>query len=181
LARAIADFVDTNPLDPRATPRVSINAGLIEGGSGINAIPAQARVKIDIRSEDETRIDAVASALQEAVARAEETENSRITGGRVTSRVREIGRRPAGRLDDRAPILAALRSVDAHLGIRARPDCASTDANIPLSLGIPAISIGAGGHGGGAHTAAEWYRPTGRDLGLKRIMLTAASLLTSAQ
>ena len=177
LTRAIADFIDTNPIDPRATPRVSVNAGLIEGGSGINAIPAQARAKIDIRSEDETRIDAVATALQEAVARAEEMENSRVTGGRVSSRVREIGRRPAGRLDDRSPVLAALRSVDAHLGIRARPDCASTDANIPLSLGIPAISIGAGGHGGGAHTTSEWYRPAGRDLGLKRILLTAASLL----
>ena len=177
LTRAIADFVDTNPLDPRATPRVSVNAGLIEGGSGINAIAAQARAKIDIRSEDETRIDALATALQEAVARAEETENSRVTGGRLLSRVREIGRRPAGRLDDRAPLLAALRSVDAHLGIRARPDCASTDANIPLSMGIPAISIGAGGHGGGAHTTSEWYRPAGRDLGLKRILLTAASLL----
>jgi acetylornithine deacetylase/succinyl-diaminopimelate desuccinylase-like protein len=178
LTRAIADFVDTNPIDPRAAPRVSVNAGLIEGGSGINAIPAQARVKIDIRSEDETRIDAVSTALQEAVARAEETENSRITGGRVTSRIREIGRRPAGHLDDRAPLLAAVRSVDAHLGIRARPDCASTDANIPLSMGIPAISIGAGGHGGGAHTTSEWYRPAGRDLGLKRILLTAAALLS---
>jgi di/tripeptidase len=111
------------------------------------------------------------------VARAEETENSRVTGGRVAARVREIGRRPAGRLDDRAPILATLRAVDAHLGIRARPDCASTDANIPLSMGIPAVSIGAGGHGGGAHTTSEWYRPAGRDLGLKRILLTAASLI----
>ncbi len=178
LTRAIADFVDRNPIDPRATPRVSVNAGLIEGGSGINAIPAQARVKIDIRSEDESRIDALASALQDAVSRAEDIENSRVTGGRVAARVREIGRRPAGRLDDRAPILAALRAVDAHLGIRARPDCASTDANIPLSMGIPAISIGAGGHGGGAHTTSEWYRPAGRDLGLKRILLTAAALLT---
>ncbi|HXE64202.1 MAG TPA: M20/M25/M40 family metallo-hydrolase [Bryobacteraceae bacterium] len=177
ITRAITDFIDTNPLDPRATPRVSVNAGLIEGGSGINAIPAQARAKIDIRSEDESRIDALATALHAAVARAEETENSRITGGRVTSRIREIGRRPAGRLDDRSPLLAALRSVDAHLGIRARPDCASTDANIPLSMGIPAVSIGAGGHGGGAHTTSEWYRPAGRDLGLKRILLTAAALL----
>ena len=70
-----------------------------------------------------------------------------------------------------------LRSVDAHLGIRSRLDCASTDANIPMSLGIPAVSIGAGGQGGGAHTASEWYRPDGRDLGLKRILLAPALLL----
>jgi tripeptide aminopeptidase len=179
LTRAVAEFVDRNPVDPRATPRVSVNAGLIEGGSGINAIPALARVKIDIRSEDDARIEALSAALQSAVARAEETENSRALGGKVTAKVREIGRRPAGRLDSDAPLLAALRAVDAHLGIRARPDCASTDANIPLSMGMQAVSIGAGGHGGGAHTTAEWYRPTGRDLGLKRVLLTAAALLSA--
>ena len=58
--------------------------------------------------------------------------------------------------------------MDAYLGIRSRLDCSSTDANIPLSLGIPAVSIGAGGQGGGAHTMKEWYNPDGRDLGLKR-------------
>ena len=78
-------------------------------------------------------------------------------------------------------MLATLRCVDAYLGIRARPDASSTDANIPLSMGIPAISIGAGGSGGGAHTAGEWYQPQGRDLGLKRVLLTAAMLLQSSQ
>ena len=62
--------------------------------------------------------------------------------------------------------------MDAHLGIRSHLDCSSTDANIPLSLGLPAVAIGAGGSGGGAHTTAEWFRPEGRDLGLKRIFLT---------
>ena len=91
--------------------------------------------------------------------------------------MREIGSRPAARLATDAPIVARIRSVDAHLGIRSRLDCASTDANIPLSLGVPAVCIGAGGQGGGAHTAAEWYRSAGRDLGLKRILLAAALLL----
>jgi tripeptide aminopeptidase len=67
--------------------------------------------------------------------------------------------------------------VDAHLGIRSRLDSASTDANIPLALGVPAVSIGAGGQGGGAHTTSEWYSPAGRDLGLKRVLLSAALLL----
>jgi tripeptide aminopeptidase len=74
-------------------------------------------------------------------------------------------------------VIPTIRSVDAHLGIRSRLDCASTDANIPLSLGIPAVSIGAGGKGGGAHTLSEWYRSDGRDLGLKRVLLIAALLL----
>jgi hypothetical protein len=73
-----------------------------------------------------------------------------------------------------------VRAVDAHLGIRSHLDCSSTDANIPLSLGIPAIAIGAGGVGGGAHTTQEWFRPEGRDLGLKRIFLTLLHLLRAA-
>jgi tripeptide aminopeptidase len=81
-------------------------------------------------------------------------------------------------LPENAPLLAAIRSVDAYLGISAQTDCASTDANIPLNRGIPAISIGAGGTGGGAHTTAEWFKPEGRDTGLKRLLLLLALLLT---
>ena len=93
------------------------------------------------------------------------------SGGRVSGRVKEIGSRPGGGLRRDAPILECLRAVDAHLGIRSHLDCSSTDANIPLSLGMPAVSIGAGGQGGGAHTAAEWFQPEGRELGLRRILL----------
>jgi acetylornithine deacetylase/succinyl-diaminopimelate desuccinylase-like protein len=177
LSRAIAQFVDQRPLDPRSTPKVSVNVGLIEGGASINAIPAGARAKVDIRSESDEKIEQLVVALHSAVGRAEEIENLRAAGGKVAARIREIGSRPAARISSDAPIVARLRSVDAHLGIRSRLDCASTDANIPLSLGIPAVCIGAGGQGGGAHTTGEWYRPAGRDLGLKRILLAAALLL----
>ena len=84
--------------------------------------------------------------------RAQEVENQRATSGRVAAKIKEIGSRPAAVLPDGAPILACLRAVDAHLGIRSHPDCASTDANIPLSLGIPAVSIGAGGQPAAAPT-----------------------------
>ena len=177
LSRAISLFIDQRPLDPRATPRVSVNVGIIEGGASVNAIPPSARAKIDIRSESNEKIDQLVATLHNAVTKSEETENGRANAGKVSARIREIGCRPAARLSTDAPLLSALRQVDAHLGIRARMDCASTDANIPLSLGIPAVSIGAGGLGGGAHTTSEWYRPDGRDLGLKRILLTAALLL----
>ncbi len=177
LSRAIALFVDQRPIDPRSTPKVAVNVGIIEGGASINAIPASARAKIDIRSESNEKIEQLVTALQNAVARAEEVENSRATGAKVTAKVREIGSRPAARLSSDAPIIARIRSVDAHLGIRSRLDCASTDANVPLSMGIPAVCIGAGGQGGGAHTTAEWYRADGRDLGLKRVLLTLALLL----
>jgi tripeptide aminopeptidase len=158
--------------------------GLIDGGASVNAIPSSARAKVDIRSESNDRIADLVAELYASVARAEEMENAHLTENkmapsRVSAKIKEIGNRPAALLDLDAPLLRTLRAVDAHLGIRARLDCASTDANIPLSMGIPAVSIGAGGKGGGAHTAAEWYRPDGRDLGLKRILLTAALLLRS--
>ncbi len=154
-----------------------MNIGIIEGGSSVNSIPASARAKVDIRSESNDKIDELVAALHTAVARAEEVENSRALGNKVTVQIREIGSRPAGKVPADSPIISYIRAVDAHLGIRARLDCASTDANIPMSLGIPAVSIGAGGQGGGAHTTSEWYRPDGRDLGLKRILLTLALLL----
>ena len=177
LCRAVGSFIDNRPVDPVATPKVSVNVGIIEGGASVNAIPASARAKVDIRSESNDKIDLLVTALHSAVTRAEDVENSRAAGAKVTARIKEIGSRPAARLPHDAPILARIRAVDAHLGIRSRIDCASTDANIPLSLGIPAICIGAGGQGGGAHTTAEWYRANGRDLGLKRVLLTAAFLL----
>jgi tripeptide aminopeptidase len=176
LARAIAHFTE-HRFPGNGSPRSSYNFGIIEGGSSINSIPSQARTKVDIRSESSAKIEEIAALLTAAVERALESENDRATGGKVTAKIKEIGSRPGGRLPDDAPILQYVRAVDAHLGIRSHLDCASTDANIPLSLGLPAISIGAGGQGGGAHTSQEWFHPEGRELGLKRILLTLLLLL----
>ena len=71
----------------------------------------------------------------------------------------------------------ALRAVDRHLGLRTNLRLGSTDANIPLSLGVPALSMGAGGEGGGAHTLAEWYSAKDRVLGLQRVMLLTLAML----
>ena len=174
LCRAVALFAETRI---EGTPKSAVNVGLIEGGSSVNAIAQLARAKVDIRSESNPRIDDLVDLLSAAVERAREIENQRATGGKVTSKLKEIGSRPAAALPENAPILQCVRAVDAHLGIRSHLDCSSTDANIPLSLGIPAIAIGAGGLGGGAHTTQEWFRPEGRDLGLKRIFLTILQLL----
>ena len=171
LARAISYFTE-HRLPSNGTPRSSCNFGIIEGGSSINSIPMQARTKVDVRSESAAKLDEIASLLTSSVERALEFENQRATGGKVSAKIKEIGTRPGGELNANAPILQYIRAVDAHLGIRSHLDCASTDANIPLSLGLPAISIGAGGQGGGAHTPREWFHPEGRELGLKRILLT---------
>jgi tripeptide aminopeptidase len=174
LSRAVTLFADTRL---NGSPRAAFNIGVIEGGASINSIPTQAKAKIDIRSESNQKMDDLVEFLTAAVERAQNVENERATGGKVTAKLKEIGSRPAGKLTEGASILAYLRAVDAHLGIRSHLDCASTDANIPLSLDIPALSIGAGGQGGKAHTPNEWFLPEGRDLALKRILLTLALLL----
>ncbi|MCU1238568.1 MAG: peptidase dimerization domain protein [Candidatus Solibacter sp.] len=174
LCRAVALFAETR-LD--SGPKSSVNVGLIEGGSGVNAIAQSARCKVDIRSESNTRMDQLVDVLNSAVDRARDLENQRASGGRVAVKTKEIGSRPAAALPDQAPILQYVRAVDGHLGIRSHLDCSSTDANIPLAMGIPAIAIGAGGLGGGAHTPQEWFSPDGRDLGLKRVLLTLLLLM----
>lgn len=173
LCRAVAFFAETR-LD--AGPKSAINVGLIEGGSGVNAIAQSARCKVDIRSESNERMDQLVDSLTTAVDRARDLENQRATS-RVAVKTKEIGSRPAAALPHHAAILQYLRAVDSHLGIRSHLDCSSTDANIPLSMGIPALAIGAGGLGGGAHTPQEWFSPDGRDLGLKRILLTLLMLM----
>ncbi len=175
LSRAITLFTETR-INGTGTARSSYNFGLVEGGQSINSIPTHARTKVDIRSESGVKLDEIAGMLTSAVERALEVENGRATGGRLSAKIKEIGSRPGGRLAEDAPILGWVRAVDSQLGIRSHLDCASTDANIPLSMGLPAISIGAGGQGGGAHTPQEWFHPDGRELGLRRILLTLCLL-----
>ncbi|MBL0159242.1 MAG: M20/M25/M40 family metallo-hydrolase [Bryobacterales bacterium] len=180
LARAITWYADARDEEPPRRGASSWNFGVIEGGSTVNAIPASARVKVDLRSESPGELDDLANQLAVTLERALLAENERALTGRVTGKIRETGSRPGGHLAEGASILRHILAVDHHLGIRSRRDCASTDANVPLSMGIPAVSIGAGGQGGGAHTANEWYAPDGRDLGLRRAFLIACRLLEEA-
>lgn len=91
-----------------------------------------------------------------------------------------IGNRPAAVLPDDSPLLDTLRAVDRHLTLRTEIRLGSTDANIPLSKGIPAIAMGTGGSGGGIHTLQEWYDPTGRETALRRVLLTLLDVTRSA-
>jgi acetylornithine deacetylase/succinyl-diaminopimelate desuccinylase-like protein len=179
LSRAIASFVDVYA--PRAVSgqsgRHAFNCGVIDGGTTVNAIPASARVKVDLRSQDPVLLEGLTRALSRALEDAVLTENDRASTGRVTAKRKETGNRPGGTLPESSPLLTFVRAVDSELGIRSTEDCASTDANVPLSLGLPALSIGAGGDGGGAHTTAEWYNPEGRDVGLRRAVLLLGLML----
>jgi tripeptide aminopeptidase len=107
--------------------------------------------------------------------------NARVTpAGRLRGLLKfsivTIGNRPAAQLASDSPILEALRAVDRHLGLPSTVRLGSTDANIPISLGVPALSVGAGGEGGGAHTLAEWYEPKDRELGLRRVLLLTLAM-----
>jgi di/tripeptidase len=115
------------------------------------------------------------NALRECMAAGvkDEMDNSRDRSrGKLEWKLNLIGSRPGGDLPADSALLAALRAADDVIGNKSRNERSSTDANIPLSMGIEAISIGAGGNGGGAHSLQEWYEPTDRELGLKRVLLT---------
>lgn len=154
-------------------PRTTLNIGTIEGGTSINTIPERAILKVDFRSADSKRLDDLEQQLRRIVADAcSEAEScSSQPRPRLSQSIAKIGERPAGELPDSSPLLAAIRAVDAQLGLQSQLLRASTDANIPLSLGLEAISLGGGGTGGGAHTLHEWYEPAGRDQALKRLAL----------
>jgi acetylornithine deacetylase/succinyl-diaminopimelate desuccinylase-like protein len=181
LARVIATFTErAQRAEDESDTRSSFNFGIVQGGTSINSIPQEARAKVDLRSENDRSMDFLAELLTASVEEAAMHANVRANGsGKLSAKVKEIGSRPGGDLAPNEPILEYLMAVDAHLGIRSQQDRASTDANIPLSLGLPAVSIGAGGQGGGAHTPAEWYSPEGRDLGLRRAFLALCMLLNA--
>lgn len=180
--------IDVFSLTPvPGSPKTTFNVGVIRGGTSVNSIPESASMRVDLRSTSMAEIDRLERALRTALARAVATENEAAASQTarkpqaVQSEVVEIGNRPAGELTPDARVLKVIRAVDAHLGNAAQVQRASTDANIPLSLGREAIAIGGGGSGGGAHTLQEWFDCNGRDLGLKRILLTMLALAGSGE
>jgi tripeptide aminopeptidase len=172
LVRGSVRFINTKV---PASPRTTFNLGQIEGGTSVNSIPHEAKLKVDIRSENEEELARLEAALRECVAAGvrDELESARDRSkGRLDWKVDLLGSRPGGELAAGSPVLAALRAADEFLGNQSRLERSSTDANIPLSMKIDAIAIGAGGNGGGAHSLQEWYEPSGREMGLKRALLT---------
>jgi acetylornithine deacetylase/succinyl-diaminopimelate desuccinylase-like protein len=172
LIRGSVRFINTRvPPNPRTT----FNLGQIEGGTSVNSIPHEARLKVDLRSESEDELIRLETALRDCVGAGirDEMEASRDRSkGKLEWKLDLLGSRPGGELASNSSLLATLRSADEAVHNQSRLERASTDANIPLSLGIDAISIGAGGNGGGAHSLQEWYESDGREIGLQRVLLT---------
>jgi acetylornithine deacetylase/succinyl-diaminopimelate desuccinylase-like protein len=178
LAAALAQFAEVPIPDDR---RTTLSVGTISGGTSVNSIPESATATIDLRSTDPGQLLRLEVALHRAVEDAANNWNAKSKSGAsqtnanierpLTFRISKIGDRPAAALPDDSPILEVLRAVDRHLRLRTDLRLGSTDANIPLSLGVPALSMGAGGEGGGAHTQAEWYSAKDRETGLRRVLL----------
>jgi acetylornithine deacetylase/succinyl-diaminopimelate desuccinylase-like protein len=179
LASALAVLAET-PLPHE--PRTTLNLGTIQGGTSVNSIPESAQASIDCRSTNSDQLVRLEVALHRAVEDAVERANATAKTGATPSKgvltfaINKIGDRPAAHLPADSPLLETLRAVDRHLGLRTDLRLGSTDANIPLSLRIPALSMGAGGEGGGAHTKSEWYSAKDREMGLKRVLLLTLAM-----
>jgi len=180
LATALATLSEVSlPEEPRTT----LNVGTIRGGTSVNSIPESAQAAIDLRSTDPGQLLRLEVALHRAVEDAVAHWNGRVKVGTANGEkplsftIVKIGDRPAANLPGDSPLLEALRAVDRHLRLRTDLRLGSTDANIPLSLGVPALSMGAGGDGGGAHTQAEWYSAKDREAGLRRVLLLTLAML----
>ena len=156
-------------------PRTTFNVGRIEGGCGVNVIPREASMDVDLRSESAEELARLDAFFRRAAREAAEDENNarRNVTPPLELEVKLIGDRPGGATAPEHQLVRLAVEATRSLGSRPYLDCSSTDSNIAISLGLPAVTIGAGGSSGSTHTLDEWYDPRGRDLGLKRALLVA--------
>ena len=173
VSRVVSRFSQT-PLP--SSPKTTFNFGVISGGTSVNSIPEFAQVSIDLRSASAVELQRLEDELRGVVQTEIPTTARDGSPAKLSWELKKIGDRPAGELAESSRLLEVIRAVDAHLSIPSQMRRASTDANIPISMGREAITVGAGGTGGGAHTLREWFDPVGRSLALKRILLAALAL-----
>jgi len=179
LGRAIAGISD---IQVPANPKTTFNVGVISGGTSVNSIPFEASMEVDMRSEDAKSLADVNAKVMRILKQALDAENARWYGPRaakakLTMTIDTIGLRPTGAQSDAAPIVRTALSAASALGFKSETVASSTDANYPISLGIPAIRMNGGGVNGGSHSLGEWYVDTPNAyLGIQWVAVTAAAL-----
>ena len=174
LGRAIAKIADWQIA---STSRTTFNVGRIGGGTSVNSIPTEAWMEVDLRSSDAGALTALDVKLQQAVEAAAAEENARWGTPRMISVTRElVGDRPAGALPMDAPILTTAQAVARTLGVPAAVSESSSDANLPISLRIPAITIGAGGRSVDVHAVTESFDTTDAWKGTQNALLLTIAL-----
>jgi len=172
----IVSGLDALPLP--TSPRTTATVARWGGGKSINAIPQEAWVEVDLRSEGETELRRAEEALLHRCAREAESSGGggRGSGARLVLEITDLGRRPAGATPKHTPLVQAAAEATRALGVEPQLIASSTDANIPMALGIPAITLGAGGRAGGIHTRNEWYSNWKGPEGILRAVLTLTLL-----
>jgi tripeptide aminopeptidase len=173
LGRAVGRVAD---LQVPREPRVTFNIGRIGGGTSVNSIASEAWLEVDMRSSDAAALGSIDASFQKAVDDAVRDENARWNNGRVTVVKDLVGDRPAGRTPAESPIVKAAVAVNQALSLSATLGEGSTDSNIPMSLGIPAVTVGGGGRGSGAHSPAESFETTESWKGTERVLLLVIAL-----
>lgn len=183
LGRAIRYFQDgADPYTEHAPFPTSYNVGMIGGGTSVNSVPFEAWMEIDMRSEGDATLDAVDAILQGAVQRALAEENDlRRRGDPLTVNVEMIGDRPSGAIAIDDPFVEQASAVTRALGLFPGYRRSSTDSNIPISMGIPSVTIGGGGQGFGAHSLDEWFRNDNGHIGVQRVLLVVLAQVGVAQ
>ncbi len=175
VGRAAALLAD---LPTQQAPRTTCAVVRLGGGTGLNSIPQEAWLDLDLRSEDPRALAQLDVTVRAALERAADDENRRRTAGSPPLRVeiQLLGDRPSGMTPRAHPLVQAAVAVNRALGRDAELASASTDANVPIALGIPAIALGAGGKAGDAHLATEWYENIEGALGIVRALLVTAAM-----
>jgi acetylornithine deacetylase/succinyl-diaminopimelate desuccinylase-like protein len=172
LGRATALFDDGADELTRSGPRTSYNVGRVGGGTSVNSIPFESWMEIDMRSESPASLERIDSLLQRAVEGALEEENrARRSGPPLTVDVNRIGDRPSGEIDPSDPLVQRAVAATRLLGLEPVLGRSSTDSNVPIARGIPAVTLGGGGVAGGVHSPDEWYVNEDGPLGVQRVLL----------
>jgi acetylornithine deacetylase/succinyl-diaminopimelate desuccinylase-like protein len=174
LGRALAAVSDFEV--PKA-PKTTFNVGRIGGGTSVNSIPFEAWAEVDMRSHDKESLEAVDRRFHEAVDQALQRENARWGGrGALSVQKERVGTRPPGLTPRESEVVQAAISVTRALGLDVSLDPGSTDSNVPMWLGVPAVTIDGGGSGGGAHSLGESFDSTDSWKGTQRALLLAVAL-----
>ena len=163
-------------------PRTSYNIGRIGGGTSVNAIPFENWAEVDMRSEDPDQLGKIDEIMKKAVARALQEQNERKRRGEpLTVDVDMLGNRPSGTVDPSTPLIQRALAATRYFGVEPQLETGSTDANVPISLGVPATTIGRGGEGDGAHALHEWWSNVDGHLGIQKALLLAVACAGAAE
>jgi len=179
LGYGIKNFIEKADLYTSSGPKTSYNVGVISGGTSINSIPFESSMLIDIRSIEPNRLDDMEEILFNSMQKALKEQNEmKRSGSDLTLTINKIGNRPSGKVEESVPLIQRTIAATQYMGVEPRLTIGSTDSNIPISIGVPAVTIGRGGEGGGAHSLDEWW--INKD-GYKSIQLALLILLSESE